>query len=212
MQYFEKRKANLKLSTRELVTIAVFGTLWGIVEITLGGILKSLNVPLSGLILFSIGITIAMIGRLFVPKRGSILFIGIIAMILKIFSLGGIIIGPMLGIIMEALIVEFVLSTKSEPSQPLLMFAGVFGSFWVLIQPFISGPLILGRSFLVVWLGMVDLTRNIFNLGEGSIFMVIGLFVLIHILIGLLTGIVAWKIGKQVKIRLKKQTANTFQF
>lgn len=202
----------MKFSTRELVTIAVFGTLWGIVEMSLGGVLKSLNIPLSGLILSGIGLTIAMIGRLFVPKRGSILFIGIIAMILKIFSLGGIIIGPMLGIIAEALIAELVLSTNSKPTLALMMFAGVLGSFWVLLQPFISGPLLLGRSFLVVWLGVVDTARNIFNLSEGSIFIVLALFVLIHILLGLLTGYVAWKIGKQVKIRLKKQTANTNQF
>ncbi|MCA9947909.1 MAG: hypothetical protein KC449_30715, partial [Anaerolineales bacterium] len=64
----------MKLSTRELVTIAVFGTLWGIVEISLGTVLKSLNVPLSGVVLAAIGLTVALVGRLFVPRRGATLF------------------------------------------------------------------------------------------------------------------------------------------
>jgi len=34
----------MKFSTRELVLLAVFGALWGVVEITLGSVLKSLDV------------------------------------------------------------------------------------------------------------------------------------------------------------------------
>ncbi|MFU8773240.1 MAG: hypothetical protein ACNA8H_12575, partial [Anaerolineales bacterium] len=87
----------MKLSTRELATLAVFGALWGLVEISLGSVLKTLNVPLSGVVLAAIGLTIALTGRAFVPRRGSTLFIGVLAMLLKMFSLGGVIIGPMIG-------------------------------------------------------------------------------------------------------------------
>ena len=52
----------MKFSTRELVTLAVFGVLWGIVEISLGTVLKSLNVPLSGVVLGAIGLSIALVG------------------------------------------------------------------------------------------------------------------------------------------------------
>ena len=43
----------MKYSTRDLVTMAVFGSLWGISEISLGTIIKSLNIPLR--YLFSLG-------------------------------------------------------------------------------------------------------------------------------------------------------------
>jgi len=118
----------------------------------------------------------------------------------------------MLGIIMEALIAELVLSAKEKPTLVLMMIGGIFGSFWVLIQPFISGPLLLGRSFLVVWLGILDTTRNLFNLPEGSIFSVLALYILIHILFGLMTGYAAWKIGKQVNIRLWNQKGKVVHF
>ena len=100
----------MKFSTRELVLLAVFGALWGVVEITLGSVLKSLDVPLSGVVLAGAGLMIALIARLFVPGKGSTLFVGIIAMFLKLFSLGGVIIGPMMSIFAEALIAELVLS------------------------------------------------------------------------------------------------------
>ena len=96
----------MKLSTRELATLAVFGALWGLVEISLGSVLKTLNIPMSGMVLSAIGLVIALTGRVFVPRRGSTLFIGVIAMLLKLFSLGGVIVGPMVGIISEALVAE----------------------------------------------------------------------------------------------------------
>jgi len=100
----------MKLSTRELATIAVFGTLWGLSEISLGSVLKSLNIPFGGAVLGAIGLIVALVGRAFVPKKGSTLFIGVIAMLLKLFSLGGVIMGPMVGIFSEALVAEIILS------------------------------------------------------------------------------------------------------
>ena len=62
----------MKLTTRELATIAVFGTLWGISEITMGSVLHTLNIPFTGAFLAAIGLMIALVGRVFVPRKGSI--------------------------------------------------------------------------------------------------------------------------------------------
>src|SRR5512143_1595609 len=99
----------MKFTTRELVTMAVFGALWGLVEISLGSVLHAINLPLSGMLLSIIGVMVAVIGRLFVSRRGSTLFIGVIAMVLKLFSIGNILIGPMVAIFVEALIAELIL-------------------------------------------------------------------------------------------------------
>ena len=194
----------MKLTTRELVTIAIFGTLWGIVEISLGGVLKSLDVPMAGMLLSTIGLTLAMIGRLFVPKRGTTLFIGVIAMLLKLFSLGGVIIGPMVGIFTEALVAEVVLSLKAAPSRGLLVAAGVFGVVWVIGQPFVTGPLLFGRTVFVVWLDFLDTARRVLGLGDAAIIIVLGIYLLIHIVMGVVAGVLAWNVGRQVHVRLGK--------
>ncbi|MGD2027553.1 MAG: hypothetical protein PVI99_07030 [Anaerolineales bacterium] len=198
----------MKLSTRELVTIAVFGTLWGISEMTLGGVLKSLDIPMAGMFLAAIGLTVAMVGRLFVPKRGTTLFIGVIAMLLKLFSLGGVIIGPMVGIFTEALLAELVLSIKKTPNAASLMVAGAAGVTWVVGQPFVTGPILFGRTVFVVWLDFLDTARRVLGLGNSALFIVLGLYILIHIVVGGVAGMLAWNVGKQVYARLGKSAVN----
>ena len=58
----------MRFSTKDLVTIAVFGALWGSVEMTLGAWLHATGMPFSGLLLSAIGITIALTGYVFVPR------------------------------------------------------------------------------------------------------------------------------------------------
>jgi hypothetical protein len=195
----------MKLTTRELVTIAIFGTLWGIVEMTLGGVLKSLNIPMSGMVLASIGLLIAMVGRRFVPRRGSTFFIGVIATILKLFSLGGVIIGPMVGILTEALVAEIVLSTRKEPNRMVMIIAGAFGVTWVVAQPFVTGPILFGRTLFVVWLDFLDSASRTLGLGSASVVVILSIYLLIHVVIGVFVGFLAWQVGGQVSTRLGKQ-------
>jgi hypothetical protein len=192
----------MKLSTRELATIAVFGTLWGISEITLGSVLKSLNVPFSGAVLAAIGLTIALIGRVFVPKKGSTLFIGVIAMLLKLFSLGGVIIGPMVGIFGEALVAEIILSLLGTPRRFSLIMAGALGVVWTLLQPFVTGPLLFGRSLFVVWLDLLDSGSRLLGLSGDAVLWIIAAMLAIYLFIGCMAGWLGWEVAGQLQNRL----------
>lgn len=192
----------MKLTTRNLVTLAVFGALWGAVEISLGSVLKALNVPLSGAVLSAIGLMIVMIGRLFVPRRGATLFIGIIAMVLKIFSIGSIIIGPMIGIITEAILAEIVLSLFKKPSLPAFLLAGAAGTLWVVVQPFVTGLLIFGRDLFTVWLDLLDLGQRLFGIDTSVAWLIVLVMVILHVFIGMLSGWLAWTVGKLLLARM----------
>jgi hypothetical protein len=192
----------MKYSTRELVTIAVFGTLWGIVEMSLGTVLKSLNVPLSGVVLSAIGLTVALVGRVFVPRRGSTLFVGIVATFLKLFSLGGVIIGPMIGIMSEALVAEVALSAMGRPRRLSFLVAGAVGVLCPLVQPFVTNPLLFGRSLFTVWLDMLDLGSRLFGLDSGAVLWIVVALVAVHVAIGLVAGWLAWDVGRLLQARL----------
>jgi hypothetical protein len=201
----------MKLSTRELATLAVFGALWGLVEISLGSVLKTLNVPLSGMVLSAIGLTVAMTGRMFVPKRGSTLFIGVIAMLLKLFSLGGVIVGPMLGIFSEALIAEVVLSLAGAPGRRSFVLAGALGVSSTLVQPFVTGPLLFGRSMFAAWLDLLDRGGRLLRLPSNfAIVIVLGLLV-IYLAVGGLAGWLSWDIGRLLQVRLGRPTSATLK-
>jgi hypothetical protein len=205
-----KRKDNImKFNTRELVTIAVFGVLWGVVEISLGTVLKSLKVPMSGAVLAAIGLSIAMIGRLFVPRKGSTFFIGTIACILKLFSLGGVIIGPMVGIISEAIIAELVLTLGGKPRQAIFIIAGGLGVLWTFMQPFVTNPLLFGRS---LWLNMLDQGSRLLGLGSDAVLLIVLAMIAIHLVLGGLTGLFAWNAGHQLQARMGRAAPEAPQF
>jgi hypothetical protein len=194
----------MKFSTRELVTMAVFGTLWGISEMSLGTVLKSLNVPLSGVVLSTIGLVVVLVGRVFVPRRGSTLFIGVIACLLKLFSLGGVIVGPMVGILSEAIIAELALSALGRPRRAAFLVAGVAGVLCPLVQPFITNPLLFGRTLFTVWLDLLDLGSRLFGLDSSAVLWIVLGLVAVHTAIGLVAGWLAWDAGRVLQARLGK--------
>lgn len=192
----------MKLSTRELATIAVFGTLWGLSEISLGSVLKSLNIPFSGAVLSAIGLAIALVGRSFVPKKGSTLFVGVIAMLLKLFSLGGVIIGPMVGIFSEALVAEIVLSLTGKPRRFSFILVGALGVTWTLLQPFVTGPLLFGRTLFVVWLDLLDTGTRFLGLDTNAAFVIVVALLVIYLSLGSLVGWLSWDLARQLKTRM----------
>jgi hypothetical protein len=196
----------MKFKTRELVIIAVFGALWGLSEISLGAMLKSLNVPFSGMFLAAIGLLILMIGRIFVPYLGSSLFIGVIATILKLFSLGGPVIGPMIGILGEALLAEIVLSIAKKPGRLAFILTGAAGVSWPIIQPFITGPLLFGLSLFSVWLDVLDLGNRFLGLDTNAAIWIVLALIAIYWTVGGVAGWLAWDIGRLLQVRLRRDT------
>ncbi len=194
----------MKFSTRELVMMAVFGALWGLVEISLGSVFHVINLPLTGMLLSIIGVMVASLGRLFVPRRGSTIFIGIIAMVLKLFSIGNILIGPMIGILAEAVIAELVLDIFPKPSKPAFIFACASASIWTVVQPFVTGLLLFGRNLLVIWLDLLDLGTRLFGLPTQSGLWIVVALVTFHSVIGGIGGWLAWKLGIVLKIRISE--------
>jgi len=192
----------MKFNTRQLVTLAVFGALWGAVEISLGSVLNVLKVPLSGAILTAIGLLVAMAARIFVPQRGSTLFIGVIAMVLKLFSIGAIVIGPMIGILAAALIAEVTLSLFGRPARLAFIVAGGLGVLWTLIQPFFTGLLLFGRDIVDIWMGLLREGTQLLGLEpEAAVWIVLAL-VTLRLLIGAVAGWLAWDAGRLLRARL----------
>ena len=201
----------MKRSTRELATLAVFGALWGLSEISLGSVLKTLNIPLSGVILSAIGLTIALVGRIFVPKQGSTLFIGVIAMLLKLFSLGGVIIGPMVGIITEAIVAEIVLTLGGKPSRSIFVLAGALGVGWVLVQPFVTGPLLFGRTLFTVWLDLLDQGSRLLGLQPSAGIWIFLALLGIYLTLGGVIGWLSWDIARLLQIRLGRPLPSAYK-
>jgi nucleoside-triphosphatase THEP1 len=101
---------------------AALGSLWASNEIILGSFLHNIRLPLSGTIMsfFSVVFIVAFVSRW--PQKGLIIRAGFIAAIMKSMAPSAIILGPMVGIVLEAFILEAFF--RLSKGRTILMFIG----------------------------------------------------------------------------------------
>jgi len=122
--------------------------------------------------------------------------------VLKLFSIGNILLGPMVGIITEAIIAELILDAFPKPSLTAFISACAGSALWVIVQPFVTGILFFGRNLLIVWLDMLDSGSRLFGVPSQAAFGIVLALVALHLVIGGIGGWLAWKLGLVLKIRL----------
>lgn len=117
----ERRKELLDLA----VGVILFGSLWGLLEATLGGWLHALNLPYKGAIMANLGFTI-MAAAVAVYKRPTLpVGLGLVAASFKlldvlIFSLSPLarkVVNPAMAIILEAMAFQAAVSLMWRPYQ-----------------------------------------------------------------------------------------------
>jgi len=88
----------------------LFGTLWGALEATLGTAVHLGKLPMRGTIMGLAGLLCLVCLRRLQPRPGVCLLAGVVAIFLKIFTLGGLYVGPIIGIGVQALALEVALT------------------------------------------------------------------------------------------------------
>lgn len=192
----------MKFSVRDLVYIGLFGALWGAMEVTLGSYLHVANVPFSGTIMTAIGICIVLVGRCFVPKRGSALFIGAVTALLKMFSLGGIVINPMIAIIIESGLAELGLLPSARPGRVTFVLAGALAVSWDFFHRFFTQSLLAGRGILEVYGWTVEEGSRLLGIDQSAAVTLIVSLIALRLIIGAVAGFSAWSLAGAVLRRL----------
>jgi hypothetical protein len=208
----------MKFTLRHLVYIAVFGTLWGVLEMTSGAYLHVLfppgasYLPLVGPAMAALGLAIALVGRHFVPRSGSVLMIGVVAALLKLLSLGGIKLGPFLGILIESGLAEVVLLAagrlRSAPAGAEGRFgfamAGAIGVASTIPQRFLLAGLILGKSLGDTYQGLIKEGSTVLGLSAGYALAIVIFLVLVDLAMGGIAGALAWEASLAAETRLAR--------
>ena len=194
----------MTFKVRDLVYIGIFGALWGVIEITLGDLLHAIgSVPFTGSIVATFGIAVALMGRLFVPKRGATLMTGVVALLLKMLSPSGQAIpSVMLAILAQSLLMELGLLVLGQERRIGFVFAGILALAWNMVHPFASGALIYGRQMLEVYQSVLERGADTLGLSPSLVWLVLGLLLLIRVVMGAFSGWVAWDLGGMVRRRL----------
>jgi ABC-type thiamin/hydroxymethylpyrimidine transport system permease subunit len=190
--------------------VGLFGALWGAVEMTLGSALHLIFPPLAntflvGLIMTSIACVIALTGRFFVPKRGSVVLIGLIAALLKALGPGAVKIGPMIAIMAESLLMEAVLALRRAPGRWLYVAAGMLAVSWNFFHRFVMMGLLYGRSLAEVALKMSREGDGLLGLDERRLLPVLAALLAVRMACGALSGLGAWSLGKRIRRRVQRE-------
>ena len=127
--------------------VTVFGTLWGGLELTLGTFLHVLHVPKTGLIMVTLSVILLIAQRRIFPARGSTICTGVVAAFIKSLSPGGIIAGPIFGIMSEAIIVELCLLISSQ-RLVFSVWASVCAITWSQVQSLFKMWIYYGKDFI----------------------------------------------------------------
>jgi hypothetical protein len=188
-------KPHLSKST---VLIGVFGALWGLMEISLGTLLKGLRVPMSGAILTSVAAMIFLTGRYFIHRKFSILIMGGIAATIKVFSVGTVIAGPFMAILIEAGIAELLISFLGINRLSYMLTSTVL-VIYTIIHPFISQGIIFGANIYKIYLGTFHKLADVLHAGYQYLAIIIFLYILIHALLGAASGWIAYSLAKRVE-------------
>jgi nucleoside-triphosphatase THEP1 len=178
---------------------AIIGSLWASIEIILGSFLHNLRIPISGLILSSIGVFILTAASKYWNERGLIIRIGFICALMKSISPSAVIFGPMIGIILEALIFE--ISTYILGRNVLgFVVAGGLAVSSNLVQKIFNLFIIYGFDLVRIYNNIYQIVINhIGNPGLNSNQIII-IFFLMEFIIGTISVLFALRIEKSKPI------------
>jgi nucleoside-triphosphatase THEP1 len=191
---------------------SVLGCLWASSEIVLGSFLHNLRIPFSGNILTAIGIVIMIsMGQVW-PERGLFWRTGLVCALMKSISPSAIIFGPMLGIFMEALLLE--LSTfVFRKSIIAFLVGGALAMSWNLAQVLLGYVITYGPDIIRLYESLTIFFHKQLGISSGDYWWPIKIILIFYVAGGLLSAAIGLYVGRTARYREEKlfsgETKNT---
>lgn len=189
---------------RQTHYVAVFGTLWGLMEVTLGTALKGLRIPFTGLVMAACATVVILAGRRFARRRGSVVMMGGVAALIKVFSLGGFVIGPVWAIVFEGLLAEIVLTTFGL-NRLSSMLTGVVLLGYTTVHPFVAQGVLYGSDIYTIYLEMLRKFAAVLHIADVDLVPVAGVYLACIAIAGSAAGLAGLRLGHDVDRNLRRK-------
>jgi hypothetical protein len=178
-----------------------FGALWGCLEITLGSFLHALRLPFVGVLLAALATGLLVAQRSLLPRAGLSLATGLVAALCKSISPGGIILGPMLGIGLEALLVELAFLALRRPALAAPL-GGALAALWAASQMILTQWVMYGGALLEVYLALLRLAGEWLGLPPAAGPWAVALLGFAVAGMGAAGGLAGLRLGRRAAARL----------
>lgn len=185
---------------------AVVGGLWAAVEIILGSFLHNLRIPMAGSILASFGIVLMIAFFQIWPERGLIWRAGLICALMKSISPSAVILGPMTGIMMEALLLEGGIRLMGKNLAGYLA-GGAVALFSALLHKVLSLLILYGFNIVIIYVNLFHFASRQINIPEADPLALITALGLVYLIFGSLAAYVGYLAGQRSE---KSSATGTF--
>jgi len=191
------------LRKNDIILTALFGALWGVIELSLGTVLHASKLPFRGTILTIVAVVLISVSRSFITYKGSVIAISSVAASLKLITIPGFNITPFIAIIVEGIIGELVFTVLSYNFISSLI-TGSLILIYTLIHSFVMQGVFFGFNIYNVYIDIINsIGKSINYKGEIS-YLIIPLIVFIYIFLGSLAGWFGWAAANRAKEILKE--------
>ncbi len=183
---------------RMVVFPTVFGVLWGLLETILGSYLHVFNMPFKGSTMAGIGAILMCVERLYTPFPGATISTAVVAIVMKFLSVGTVRIPPTIGISVEALLAEAVLSSLGTKRLSFVL-ACLACAMEGVPHFFVAHWIMYGQGIFDAYRKVMEQLQSFFGLGSDLWQWVVCLWVAGHLLIGLVSGVIAVSVGEYLR-------------
>jgi nucleoside-triphosphatase THEP1 len=174
---------------------SVIGSIWASIEIILGSFLHNLKIPLSGTILSFISVYLLISFLQIWKEKGLILRAGIVCSLMKSISPSAIILGPMIGIMTEAIFLElFILLLGRNLFS--YMIGGAFAVLSALLHKLLSLLILYGFDFVKIISSLYKFLVKQINLPDLDPIPLIIIITVTYIATGIAAAISGYFSGK----------------
>ena len=190
------------------IKAAVIGSLWASVEIVAGSFLHNLQIPLTGTILTAFAIFLLSAFSAIWKDSGLFVHAGLICALMKSISPSAVIIGPMIGIVTEALLFELMLLILGRNILGTLA-GGALAAVSAIFHKFFTLLILYGFDFVRILDSLYQYAIKQLNISHVRSLEVIGILLGFYLLIGLFSAIFGLLAGR--KFTLSSQLKSTFE-
>ena len=179
--------------------VAVFGTLWGVLEATVGMYLHNLRVPFFGAILTPVVVLTVLSGARFIPekKRYQLISMGLIAMFIKILSPGVLKLNMVITVPIVACFMEAGIALSGYNLAGYILSGGL-ACVWPSVSRIIIHGLLYGQGFKLIFVQSMKANGRILGISGEAALVILALTIMLHISAGALAGATAWFLSGRI--------------
>jgi len=182
---------------------AVVGGLWASIEIIIGSFLHNTRLPFAGSMLAFSG-TVLLIGFYQIwPQKGLIIRAGLITAVMKSVSPSAIILGPMTGILLEAVLVELVILLLGNNFLSLML-AGILSVSSALFHKVVSLLILYGFDLIQIYVNIINFALKQFGLKEAGGWQILIALLSVYTLFGMMAALAGRYIGRKA-VRMRNE-------